>query len=81
MRTLLAAAAVILLAPALALAQKISFDFDKTADVSTIKTYTLKDGTNAGDPVVDKRIAAAVDAELGAKGPVRLNNVVLEPKK
>ena len=67
----LAAAALVLLLPALALAQKTSFDFDKTADFSKFKTYTLKDGTKVGDPLVDNRIVAAIEAEIAAKGLTR----------
>ena len=48
MKSVLATAAIALLVPALALAQKTSFDFDKTADFSKFQTYTLKDGTKVG---------------------------------
>jgi len=68
MRSLVAAAAVILLLPAAALAQKTTFDFDKTADFSKFKTYARKDGTKVGDPLIDNRIVAAIDAELAKKG-------------
>jgi len=68
MKSVLAAAAIALLVPSLALAQKTSFDFDKTADFSKFQTYTLKDGTKVGDPLVDNRIVAAIEAELAAKG-------------
>ena len=66
-----AAAAFVLLLPALALAQKTSFDYDKTADFSAFKTYTLKDGTKVGDPFIDGRITTAIEAELKAKGFTR----------
>ncbi len=68
MKSLIAVAAIALLLPALALAQKTSFDFDKTADFSKFKTYGLKDGTKVGDPLIDNRIVAAIEAELAAKG-------------
>ena len=71
MKSFIAAATLVLLLPALALAQKTSFDFDKTADFSKFKTYTLKDGTKVGDPLVDNRIVAAIEAELAAKGLTR----------
>ena len=71
MKSFIAAAALVLLLPALALAQKTSFDFDKTADFSKFKTYALKDGTKVGDPLVDNRIVAAIEAELAAKGLTR----------
>jgi hypothetical protein len=68
MRYLVVAAAIVVCLPALALAQKTSFDFDKSADFSTFKTYTLKDGTKVGDPLIDNRIVAAIETELAAKG-------------
>jgi hypothetical protein len=57
-----------LLLPALALAQKTTFDFDKTADFASFKTYAMKDGTKVGQPLIDDRIAAAIDAQMAAKG-------------
>jgi hypothetical protein len=60
--------AVLVLAPALLLAQKTSFDYDKTANFAAFKTYALKDGTKVGDPLIDGRIVAAIESELGAKG-------------
>ena len=68
MKALLTAAAIVLLAPTLALAQKTSFDFDKTTDFSKFKTYTLKDGTKVNDPLIHNRIVAAIEAEMVAKG-------------
>jgi hypothetical protein len=64
-------AAMTLLLPVLALAQKTSFDFDKAADFSKFKTYALKDGTKVGDALIDKRIVAAIETELAAKGLIR----------
>lgn len=61
-------AIALLLAPALLLAQKTSYDYDKTADFSSFRTYSLKDGTPVGQPLIDNRIVAALDAELAAKG-------------
>jgi hypothetical protein len=58
----------VLLAPALILAQKVSYDFDKTANFAGFKTYAQKDGTKVGQPLIDDRIVAAIDAELAAKG-------------
>ena len=62
------AALAILLAPALALAQKTSYDFDKTIDFTAFKTYGLKDGTKVGQTLIDDRIVAAIEGELAAKG-------------
>lgn len=71
MKAFIAAAALVLLAPALALAQKTSFDYDKTADFSRYKTYALKDGTKVGQPLIDKRIDTAIEEQLAAKGLTR----------
>ena len=68
MKTCAAAAAVIVLFPVLVMAQKTSFDFDKSADFSKFKTYALKDGTKVGQPLIDNRIVAAIETELAAKG-------------
>jgi hypothetical protein len=40
-----ATALALLLVPALLSAQKTSYDYDKTADFTTYKTYSLRDGT------------------------------------
>ena len=58
----------VLLAPAVILAQKVSYDFDKTANFAGFKTYAEKDGTKVGQPLIDDRIVAAIEAELAAKG-------------
>jgi len=68
MKSFVAAAAVVLLLPTIALAQKTSFDFDKSADFSKFKTYALKDGTKVGDPLIDGRIVAAIEGGLASKG-------------
>ena len=61
-------ALAMVLTPGLALAQKTSYDYDKTANFTGFKTYGLKDGTNVGQPLIDNRIVAAIEAELAAKG-------------
>jgi hypothetical protein len=72
MRTRLAAAALaILLVPALAAAQKTSYDYDKSANFTAFKTYTLKEGTSVGQPLIDERIVNAIETELKAKGLTR----------
>jgi hypothetical protein len=66
-KKLLIAIAVVL-APALLVAQKVSYDFEKTANFASFKTYAHKDGTKVGQSLIDDRILAAIDAELGTKG-------------
>ena len=68
MKLLAAAVAFGLFLPATALAQKVSFDYDKTADFSKYKTFAMKDGTKVADPLIHKRIVDAIGAELAAKG-------------
>jgi hypothetical protein len=73
MQTRLATAvAAILLIPALAAAQKVSYDYDKGATFAAYKTYAHKAGTGVGQELIDARIVAAIDAELKAKGLTRV---------
>jgi hypothetical protein len=64
----LAALAALLLTPTLALAQKVSYDYNKSSDFSTFKTYSHKDGTKVGQALIDDRIVAAIEAAMAAKG-------------
>lgn len=64
----LAGIAALLLVPSMALAQKVSYDFNKSSDFSTFKTYAQKDGTKVGQQLIDDRIVAAIDAAMAAKG-------------
>ena len=63
-----AAALTILLMPAIVAAQKTSYDFDKTVDFTVMKTYSLREGTNVGQKLIDDRIVAAIEEQLAAKG-------------
>ena len=67
-KTLVTLALAMVLTPALALAQKVSYDYDKTANFAGFKTYAHKDGTKVGQQLIDDRIVAAIDAEMAAKG-------------
>ena len=70
-RMLPIALATVLLAPALAAAQKVSYDYEKSANFAAFKTVALKEGTPVGQPLIDQRIVAAIEAELTAKGLTR----------
>jgi len=59
---------IALLVPAAAMAQKVSYDYDKSANFAAFKTYAHKDGTKVGQPLIDERIVAAIDAQMAAKG-------------
>jgi hypothetical protein len=56
------------LAPAVLLAQKVSYDYNKTANFAAFKTYAHKEGTKVGQQLIDDRIVAAIDAQLALKG-------------
>lgn len=57
-----------LMIPTLAAAQKTSYDYDKTANFASFKTYAFKDGTKVGQELIDNRIVAAIESQLAAKG-------------
>jgi uncharacterized protein DUF4136 len=57
---------------AIALAQSVTYDFDKTTDFSKFRTYTWVRGTTLTDPLNHQRVVNAIDVQLSAKG---LNNV------
>jgi len=59
---------LMVLVPALAFAQKTTYDFDKNANFASYKTYAQKDGTKVGQPLIDDRIVAAIDAAMASKG-------------
>ena len=61
-------ALAMVLTPALAMAQKTSYDYDKTANFAGFKTYAHKDGTKVGQQLIDDRIAAAIDTQMALKG-------------
>ena len=60
--------AALLMIPALASAQKVTYDFNKTANFSGFKTYAHKEGTKVGQQLIDERIVNAIDTALAAKG-------------
>ena len=68
---ILSFALAIVALPLIAAAQQTTYDFDKTAPFATYKTYALKDGTPVGDPLIDKRIVAAIETQMMAKGFVK----------
>lgn len=70
--TLLYTAGLALLATT-AQAQDVTYDYDKSADFSRIKTYAWDSGSNSGDPLNHKRIVAAVDSQLAAKGLTKVS--------
>jgi uncharacterized protein DUF4136 len=67
-KKLVIALVAIVVAPALLLAQKTSYDYNKSANFASYKTYQQKDGTKVGQQLIDDRIAAAIDTQMAAKG-------------
>ena len=61
-------AVALVLSPAMLYAQKVSYDYEKSANFAAFKTFALKDGTKVGQPLIDDRIVAAIEQELAAKG-------------
>lgn len=64
----LAGLAAMVLTSTLAMAQDVTYDFDKTANFAGYKTYALKEGTPVGQKLIDDRIIGAIDAAMAAKG-------------
>jgi hypothetical protein len=59
---------VVLLIAAPVLAQQVTYDYNKNENFAAFKTYAHKEGTKVGQPLIDDRIVAAIDAQLAAKG-------------
>lgn len=53
---------------AVAFAQTVSFDFDRSADFRRFRTYAWAEGTVVAEPLIHQRLVNAVDAQLAAKG-------------
>ena len=68
---ILGPALVIALLPAIAFAQKTTYDFDKTATFGAFRSYAFKEGTPTKNELIDKRLLAAIEAQLAAKGFVK----------
>jgi hypothetical protein len=66
-----AIAAMLASLPAAGFAQKVSYDFDRTATFTRFKTFAINAGPMTGDPLVDARITAAIESELAARGLTR----------
>jgi len=56
------------LVPALAAAQDVKTDFDKTFNFSTVKTYSIRIGTAWGNDLSERRVLAEFDEAIAGKG-------------
>jgi hypothetical protein len=75
-KTLIVATITLLVAPAVIVAQKTSYDFEKSANFAAFKTYAHKQGTPVGQSLIDDRIVTAIETQLAAKG---LSKAAAEP--
>jgi hypothetical protein len=55
-------------------AQSISYDYDRSADFTRLRTYAWENGTVVKDQLNHKRIMQAVDAQLAARGLTRVES-------
>jgi uncharacterized protein DUF4136 len=60
--------ALVALTSTAAFAQDVTYDFDKSADFSKLRSYVWVRGTPVNDDFNHKRIVAAIDAQLASKG-------------
>ena len=56
----------------LALAQSVTYDYDRGADFSTYRTYAWRRGTELTDELNHMRVVRVIDAALAAKGLARV---------
>jgi len=65
----LLSAACLMLASAVAFGQKVSYDFDKSADFTHYKTYAWVDrGGDLKDELNHRRVVNAIDVQMASKG-------------
>jgi hypothetical protein len=69
--TMVSSAGLALLATT-GVAQSVSYDYDRSADFSKLKTYAWIEGTGLSDDLNHKRIVGALDAQMEAKGFTRV---------
>ena len=66
-RTLFINAASLALLGTIALAQNVTYDFDRSTNFNGFKTYTWVRGTNLADELNHHRVVSAIDTQLAAK--------------
>jgi predicted nucleic acid-binding protein len=71
MTTLLTSVSLTLLAT-MALAQSVTYEYDRAANFSNYKRYAWTRGTELPDTLIHARVVGAIDAALAAKGLVRV---------
>jgi hypothetical protein len=71
--TLLGTAALLLATNAVA--QDVSYDYDKSADFGRMRTYAWVNGERVGDDLNHARIVHAIDTQLAARGVRQANSI------
>jgi hypothetical protein len=64
--------ATLALLSTITIAQSVTYDFDRSARFSSFKTYAWTRGNPVGDELNHQRIMRAIDAQLAAKGMLRV---------
>ena len=64
----LSLAFAIALLPIAVMAQKTTYDYDKSAPFASFRTYAFKEGTKTGQELIDKRLTTEIESQLAAKG-------------
>jgi uncharacterized protein DUF4136 len=54
--------------PVAAIAQQVTYDFDKSTNFARLHSFTLKEGEESDNPLVDQRIEDAIVGALSARG-------------
>src|SRR6185436_1692979 len=67
-RSIVLAAAVLLLSTSAVFGQKVKVDVDKTVNFSTFKTFGWAKGPIARNPIISQMIITAVESELTKRG-------------
>jgi uncharacterized protein DUF4136 len=66
--------AAVALFSTMTIAQSVSYDFDRSANFSSFKTYAWTRGNPVGDELNHQRIVRAIDGQLAAKGMMRVES-------
>ena len=59
---------LLLVLPAMAIAQDVKIDFDKAFNFAPVKTYSIKIGTPWGNDLSQRRVLTEFDEAIAAKG-------------
>jgi hypothetical protein len=69
----IAAALALTLASTIALAQSVSYDFDRSVNFSKFRTYAWTHGTELDDQLNHARVVRAIESQLAAKGLTKVD--------